>query len=151
MVTAGEIADGRGIAAALAPGTQGVCMGTRFLATTEMSVAPAWKRRIVEASPSDAVKIPNADLVMPPFTLPQIGEPFAPRSLPTPLTDRLRDDPDSVVPEEVGLRFVSAVCAGGRPSPASRRGSSTTSSPGDSSSRAWSPRRRRRSAAHPPR
>src|SRR5262245_46534847 len=47
VVAAGGIADGRGIAAALALGAQGACLGTRFLATTEMNVDPAWKKRIV--------------------------------------------------------------------------------------------------------
>ena len=37
VVAAGGIADGRGLAAALALGAQGVNLGTRFLATTEMT------------------------------------------------------------------------------------------------------------------
>ena len=49
VVAAGGVADGRGIAAALALGAQGVSLGTRFLATTEMTVDQAWKQRIVAA------------------------------------------------------------------------------------------------------
>lgn len=39
VLAAGGIADGRGLVAALALGAQGVCMGTRFLASDEMAVA----------------------------------------------------------------------------------------------------------------
>ena len=78
VVAAGGIADGRGVAAALALGAQGVSLGTRFLATPEMTIDAAWKGRIVEASAVDAVKVPHAERVMPPFTVPQIGVPPAP-------------------------------------------------------------------------
>ena len=77
VVAAGGIANGRGIAAALALGAQGVNLGTRFLATVEMTIDQAWKERIVAAGALDAVKVPHSELVMPPFTLPQIGVPFA--------------------------------------------------------------------------
>jgi nitronate monooxygenase/enoyl-[acyl-carrier protein] reductase II len=113
VVAAGGIADGRGIAAALALGAQGVCLGTRFLATSEMNIDSAWKDRIVAASALDAVKVPNAERVMPPFTLPQIGAPFAPRALRTPLIDRLETDPASVDPEQVAPQLLAAVRAGG--------------------------------------
>ena len=79
VIAAGGIADGRGVAAALALGAQGVSLGTRFLASTEMSIDAAWKDRIVAASAGDAVKVPNSERVMPPFTMPQTGVPFAPR------------------------------------------------------------------------
>ena len=69
VVAAGGIADGRGIAAALVLGAQGASLGTRFLATTEMRVHQAWKRRLVEADALDAVKVPHAERVMPPFTI----------------------------------------------------------------------------------
>src|SRR6185503_18971533 len=49
VVAAGGIADGRGIAAALALGAQGVSMGTRFLASQEMRIDPAWKDRIIQS------------------------------------------------------------------------------------------------------
>ena len=63
-VAAGGIADGRGIAAALALGAQGVCLGTRFLATTEMTIDPAWKHRIVasrRARRRQGARTPNGD------------------------------------------------------------------------------------------
>ncbi len=45
VLAAGGIADGRGLAAALALGAQGVSMGTRFLASSELRIAEGWKRR----------------------------------------------------------------------------------------------------------
>jgi NAD(P)H-dependent flavin oxidoreductase YrpB (nitropropane dioxygenase family) len=113
VVAAGGIGDGRGIAAALALGAQGVSLGTRFLATMEMAIDREWKDRIVAAGALDAVKVPHADRVMPPFTLPQIGVPFAPRALRTELIDRLEHDPDGVDPAAVGPQLVAAVRAGG--------------------------------------
>ena len=113
VIAAGGIADGRGVAAALALGAQGVSLGTRFLATREMTIARAWKDRIVAASALDAVKVPHAERVMPPFTLPQSGVPFAPRALRTPLIDQLESDPASVDPAQLGPQLVAAVRAGG--------------------------------------
>ena len=113
VIAAGGIGDGRGIAAAFALGAQGVSLGTRFLASTEMTIDRAWKERIVAAGALDAVKVPHSERVMPPFTLPQIGVPFAPRALRTELIDHLEADPDSVDPAEVGPRLLAAVRAGG--------------------------------------
>ena len=48
VIAAGGIADGRGLAAALALGAAGVLMGTRFVATKESMAPDFWKRRIVE-------------------------------------------------------------------------------------------------------
>ena len=50
VVAAGGIADGRGLAAALVLGAVGVSLGTRFLASAEAPVSPAWKNAIVEAA-----------------------------------------------------------------------------------------------------
>jgi enoyl-[acyl-carrier protein] reductase II len=87
-------------------------MGTRFLASTEMSIDHAWKQRIVDARALDAVKVPHAERVMPPFTLPQTGVPFAPRALRTTLIDQLESHPDSVDPSEIGPQLLAAVRAG---------------------------------------
>jgi nitronate monooxygenase/enoyl-[acyl-carrier protein] reductase II len=113
VVAAGGIADGRGLAAALVLGAQGASLGTRFLATTEMRVSAAWKQRITEAGALDAVKVQNAERVMPPFNLPQLGLPFAPRALRTPLTERLEYDPGTVDPAVAGPELLAAVRAGG--------------------------------------
>jgi len=49
VIAAGGIADGRGLAAALALGAQGIQMGTRFVASTECIAHPAYKQKILQA------------------------------------------------------------------------------------------------------
>jgi NAD(P)H-dependent flavin oxidoreductase YrpB (nitropropane dioxygenase family) len=53
VVAAGGIADGRGLAAALALGAQGVWCGTAFLATYEANIYDWQKQRIVNATEED--------------------------------------------------------------------------------------------------
>lgn len=53
VVASGGIADGRGMAAALALGADGVNMGTRFCATQEAPIHTAIKQALVEASERD--------------------------------------------------------------------------------------------------
>jgi NAD(P)H-dependent flavin oxidoreductase YrpB (nitropropane dioxygenase family) len=53
VVAAGGFGDGRGLAAALAYGAQGVAMGTRFLMTRESPVPPQTKERYVKATVDD--------------------------------------------------------------------------------------------------
>jgi enoyl-[acyl-carrier protein] reductase II len=53
VLAAGSIVDGRGLAAALALGAQGVWMGTRFIASDEARAARVFKQRIVEAEGGD--------------------------------------------------------------------------------------------------
>lgn len=50
MIASGGFADGRGLAAALALGADGINMGTRFMATAEAPVHDAIKQAIVAAS-----------------------------------------------------------------------------------------------------
>ena len=107
VVAAGGIADGRGLAAALALGAQGALVGTRFMASEEMSVNAAWKRRIVEADAVDAVKVPHSERVLPPYNRP--GGPADPRALRTPLIDRLGEAPESVDPAAVGPELLAAL------------------------------------------
>jgi enoyl-[acyl-carrier protein] reductase II len=114
VLAAGGIADGRGIAAALALGAQGVMLGTRFLASAEMNVNQEWKERIVAADATDAVKVPSSERVLPPFTLDLPPGPApAPRALRTQLIDQLESDPRSVDPASIGPSFVADVRAGG--------------------------------------
>jgi len=53
VVAAGGFGDGRGLAAALAFGAQGIAMGTRFLMTKESPVPPQTKERYVKATVDD--------------------------------------------------------------------------------------------------
>ena len=56
VLAAGGIADGRGLAAALALGADGVCIGTRFLATPECEAHPDYKQRVLRANETDTVR-----------------------------------------------------------------------------------------------
>jgi nitronate monooxygenase len=56
VIAAGGIADGRGLAAALALGAQGAMLGTRFIATRESAVPEFRKKAVLEAE-SDATTI----------------------------------------------------------------------------------------------
>src|SRR6185369_3333298 len=68
VLASGGIADGRGLAAALVLGAQGVNIGTRFLASVECGIDDEWKAQIVAATSQDAVKVAFAKHVFPPPT-----------------------------------------------------------------------------------
>ena len=91
VVASGGIADGRGLAAALTLGAQGVNLGTRFLAATEMRISDQWKQAILRADPLDTVKVDFADAVLPPLS--PGGVPAVPRVLRTAFVDRWNADP----------------------------------------------------------
>jgi enoyl-[acyl-carrier protein] reductase II len=55
VIAAGSIVDGRGLAAALALGAQGVWMGTRFIAATEAHAGGLYKQVIVDANDEDTI------------------------------------------------------------------------------------------------
>ena len=55
VLAAGSIVDGRGLAAALAFGAQGVWMGTRFIASTEANAHERYKKRITEIGSDDTL------------------------------------------------------------------------------------------------
>lgn len=55
VVAAGGIFDGRGLAAALALGADGVWVGTRFIATPEARALPGYRERILEAREDETV------------------------------------------------------------------------------------------------
>jgi nitronate monooxygenase len=55
VVAAGGIADGRGVAAALALGADGAQLGTRFLVSRESGAFPAWKAALLAATETDTL------------------------------------------------------------------------------------------------
>lgn len=55
VLAAGGVADGRGLAAALALGADGVLLGTRFLASDEAPIAKGFKQAIVESDGHDTL------------------------------------------------------------------------------------------------
>ena len=117
---AGDDAGGRGgrdrrwtgLAAALALGAQGVAMGTRFLASTEMRIDEGWKRMLVEASSRDAQHDELLDLLLPPYNRPHY--PAVGRMLPTAFSRRWTGRPEELSARagELAPAIVSAVLAG---------------------------------------
>ncbi len=92
VVAAGGVADGRGLAAALALGADGVWVGTRFIATPEARALPGYHDRILAAA-EDATVVSRA------FT----GKTM--RVLRNATTDRYEMDPASLrpFPEQLGV------------------------------------------------
>jgi len=65
VLVAGGVAEGRALAAALVLGAAGANVGTRFLASEEAGVDPAWKQLIVESESEDAVRFEAWRAIMP--------------------------------------------------------------------------------------
>lgn len=59
VIAAGGIADGRGLAAALALGASGAWIGTRFLASDEVAIHPEYQQRLLVASENDTIYLEN--------------------------------------------------------------------------------------------
>jgi NAD(P)H-dependent flavin oxidoreductase YrpB (nitropropane dioxygenase family) len=62
VLTAGGVADGRGLAAAIALGADGVLLGTRFLASAESPLHPNFKQAIVDSDGHDTALSEIPDL-----------------------------------------------------------------------------------------
>lgn len=69
VIASGGIGDGAGIARALNLGAQGVSLGTRFVASDEAWIHPAYKQRIVDSAAADTLLVDD---------LFDVGWPFAP-------------------------------------------------------------------------
>ncbi len=113
VVAAGGIADGRGLAAALLLGAQGVNVGTRFLASEEAGISDDWKRKILAAESEDAVKVEFANEVFPPAGLG--GYETLPRVLRTPFVDewnRRQDEVRGEAAEQLSGELMTAVRQG---------------------------------------
>lgn len=92
VVAAGGIADGRGLAAALTLGAQGINIGTRFLASVESPISHQWKQHILTAQSEDTLKFEAWNDIFPPG---EGGYPVIPRMLPSPFVNQWvnrRDD-----------------------------------------------------------
>ena len=106
VVAAGGIADGRGLAAALMLGAQGVNVGTRFLATKESPIVDSWKQAIIDAAAQDAVKADVWNDIAPDMGTKGYGTVL--RALRTPFLDKWsanRDDALRALPsirEDIG-------------------------------------------------
>jgi enoyl-[acyl-carrier protein] reductase II len=57
VIAAGGFGDGRGLAAALCLGAQGVQMGTRFIATADSPIRDEYKQRLIELAETDTVMV----------------------------------------------------------------------------------------------
>lgn len=73
IIAAGGIVDGRGLAASLALGADGVQVGTRFLMTTEATVHESYKQKVLDAGITDTVlvarKVGMVRMLKTPFAL----------------------------------------------------------------------------------
>lgn len=111
VVAAGGIADGRGLAAALALGAQGVNVGTRFLASREAEIAEGWKEMIVAAGPGDIMKLNAWNAVYPPAP----GEyATVPSVIRTPFAERVQAawQAGTLDPDEMARELAAAAIAG---------------------------------------
>jgi nitronate monooxygenase len=59
VVAAGGIADGRGLAAALALGASGAWIGTRFLVSEEAAIHTRYRDRLLQANEADTIYLEN--------------------------------------------------------------------------------------------
>ncbi|MDI3298705.1 MAG: nitronate monooxygenase [Bacillota bacterium] len=94
VVASGGIVDGRGLAAALALGADGIEMGTRFVATRESPAHPAYKQALVEAGEAATALIEVS-----------LGRPG--RALKSPWVERIREAEAAGAPAEEILPLVS--------------------------------------------
>jgi nitronate monooxygenase len=63
LVAAGGVGDGRGLAAALMLGADGVLVGTRFVACKESEAPEGFRQAIIDADGDSTMKSPSVDVV----------------------------------------------------------------------------------------
>ncbi|MCD2186178.1 NAD(P)H-dependent flavin oxidoreductase [Actinomycetospora soli] len=92
VLAAGGIADGRGVAAALALGADGALLGTRFLATPEALGGPVQEKAVLEGGSEDTDRSSVVDIAH------ESGWParWTGRALRTPFSDRWRLHEDAL-------------------------------------------------------
>ena len=87
VIAAGGIADGRILAAALLLGAQGINIGTRFLAWTEIAISQDLKNKVLCAASEDAIKAEFINIVFPIAGKDTYDE-ASPRALRTPFIEQ---------------------------------------------------------------
>ncbi len=109
VLAAGGIADGRGLAAALALGADGVLMGTRFLATPEAPIADAWRGRIVDSDESTTIRTASFDRA---FAMPWPGAEV--RAIRNAFLSEWAERPDDAAAHagELAMRLTGALAGG---------------------------------------
>lgn len=101
VLAAGGVADGRGLAAALTLGAQGVNIGTRFVASSEASASDAWKELVLKTASEDVVRFEAWQEI---FPAQKGAYAVSPRVLRSPFVDQWRGRPDEVRREAETLR-----------------------------------------------
>jgi nitronate monooxygenase/enoyl-[acyl-carrier protein] reductase II len=86
VVASGGIWDGRGLAAAITLGAQGVNIGTRFLASTEAPINQTRKHSIIDANSEQTVRVAGWKEIFPLTS--SCGYDVAPNALTTDFTDK---------------------------------------------------------------
>jgi len=111
VVAAGGIADGRGLAAALVLGAQGVNVGTRFLASAEAPISQSWKQAILAAASEDAVKVEIWNDIFPPWST---AYDTVPRAIRTPFIEKWEGHREAATADAARLRgeVISAIQRG---------------------------------------
>jgi len=107
VLAAGGIADGRGIAAAVMLGAQGVNMGTRFLASAEANISDDWKQAILAAQSEEAVKAEIWKDIFPPAR--EGAFDVVPRALRTPFINEWQERREEA--HQVAERLIGEVGA----------------------------------------
>jgi enoyl-[acyl-carrier protein] reductase II len=114
VVAAGGIADGRGVAAALALGAAGVNIGSRFLASAEAPVGERWKTALVARPSEDWIQAGFINMLNPnPGT---VGYGTRLRLLRTEFVERWEQRADEIAadPTQVVAELGQAVATGDR-------------------------------------
>ncbi|HEX2104935.1 MAG TPA: nitronate monooxygenase [Solirubrobacteraceae bacterium] len=108
VLAAGGIADGRGLAAALLLGAQGVNVGTRFLTAAESAIPELYRDAVLGATSQDAVKV-----AFDAFGPAGGPDPYVtrPRAISTPFVERHNTHPPEDL-EAVGAEIMAALRAG---------------------------------------
>jgi enoyl-[acyl-carrier protein] reductase II len=111
VIAAGGIADGRGLAAALALGAQGVNVGTRFLATDEARMDARRRDDLLQSTSNDTVLATIFNRI---FPSDEDAFPLTLRSLRTPFLDRWEGNAPPSPDELDALRdeVIAAIGAG---------------------------------------